>query len=94
LPGTPALKATSIRPNRSKARLCRSAHRFGVADVDLREFDVPFLHRLDFVLEARALSGAEAGREQVRSRLGESIGGGAPDPGCSPNQKELLPEKS
>ncbi len=57
-------------------------HRLGVADIDLSEFDVHGLHRLDFVLETRALSGAESGHEQVRSRLGESMSGGAPDPGC------------
>src|SRR3984885_726991 len=39
------------------------SHRLGVADVDFGEFDVPFLYRLDFVLDARALSGAKAGHE-------------------------------
>jgi hypothetical protein len=38
-------------------------HRAGVADVDFREFHLALLQRLDFILEACALSGAEAGHQ-------------------------------
>jgi hypothetical protein len=55
--------------------------------------DVPFLYRLDFVLEARALSGAEAGHEQVRSASAKALAVARLIP-LFPNQKDALPEKS
>ena len=76
-----------------ESSLMEIRHRFCVPDVDFREFDIHGLHRLDFVLEAGALSGAEAGHEQARSRLGESMSGGSPDPGGSPDEKDAFAGK-
>src|SRR3984885_15601003 len=68
-------------------------HRAGVAHVDLRELNFALLYRFDFILEARALSGAEASHEQGGAGLGESFCRGAPYPGCSPNEKDAFAGK-